>query len=71
MILIGRLLETRTKVKASDAVRKLLDLQPKMAKILRQEEGEDIEEIEIPVEQVQVGDIMVIKPGERYQLTEL
>jgi P-type Cu+ transporter len=65
LILIGRLLETRTKEKASDAVRKLLDLQPKMAKILRQGEGEDSEEIEIPVEQVQVGDIMVIKPGER------
>ena len=41
LILIGRLLETRTKEKASDAVRKLLDLQPKMAKILRQGEGED------------------------------
>ncbi|HEX5978506.1 MAG TPA: HAD-IC family P-type ATPase, partial [Nitrososphaeraceae archaeon] len=65
LILIGRLLETRTKEKASDAVRKLLDLQPKMAKILRHGEGEDTEEIEIPVEQVQVGDIMVIKPGER------
>ena len=65
LILIGRLLETRTKEKASDAVRKLLDLQPKMAKILRQGEGENTEEIEIPVEQVQVGDIMVIKPGER------
>ena len=65
LILIGRLLETRTKEKASDTVRKLLDLQPKMAKILRQGEGEDTEEIEIPVEQVQVGDIMVIKPGER------
>src|SRR5918998_371455 len=36
-----------------------------MAKILRHGEGEDTEEIEIPVEQVQVGDIMVIKPGER------
>jgi Cu+-exporting ATPase len=65
LILIGRLLETRTKEKASDAVRKLLDLQPKMAKILRKGEGEDTEEIEIPVEQVQVGDTMVIKPGER------
>src|SRR5918996_2541388 len=65
LILVGRLLETRTKEKASDAVRKLLDLQPKMAKILRKGEGEDTEEIEIPVEQVQVGDTMVIKPGER------
>ncbi|HEU4447331.1 MAG TPA: heavy metal translocating P-type ATPase [Nitrososphaeraceae archaeon] len=62
LILIGRLLETRTKEKASDAVRKLLDLQPKMAKVIR---GKDAEEIEIPIEQVQEDDIIVIRPGER------
>lgn len=66
LILIGRLLETRTKEKASDAVRKLLDLQPKMAKIIRREGISDEEvEIEIPVEQVQEGNVMVIRPGER------
>src|ERR687892_2853176 len=62
LILIGRLLETRTKEKASDAVRKLLDLQPKMAKVIR---GKQAEEIEIPIEQVQEGDIIVVRPGER------
>ena len=65
LILIGRLLETRTKEKASDAVRKLLDLQPKMAKVLRLRERGDTEEIEIPIEQVQEEDTMVIRPGER------
>jgi Cu+-exporting ATPase len=65
LILIGRLLETRTKEKASDAVRKLLDLKPKMAKVIRREGNEKEIEFEIPVEQVQEGDIMVIKPGER------
>jgi P-type Cu+ transporter len=65
LILIGRLLETRTKEKASDAVRKLLDLQPKMAKVLRLRERGDTEEIEIPIEQVQEGNTMVIRPGER------
>jgi Cu+-exporting ATPase len=64
LILIGRLLETRTKERASDAVRRLLDLQPKMAKILREEGGSNVE-LEIPIEQVQEGDIMVIRPGER------
>ncbi|MGH9963790.1 MAG: heavy metal translocating P-type ATPase [Nitrososphaeraceae archaeon] len=64
LILIGRLLETRTKEKASDAVRKLLDLQPKMAKVIRREGNADVE-LEIPIEQVQEGDIMVIRPGER------
>ena len=65
LILIGKLLETRTKEKASSAVRKLLDLQPKMAKVIRQREGGDTEEIAIPIEQVQEGDVMVIRPGER------
>jgi P-type Cu+ transporter len=65
LILIGRLLETRTKEKASDAVRKLLDLQPKMAKILKQTENGDTEEVETPIEQVKEGDIMMIRPGER------
>jgi P-type Cu+ transporter len=64
LILIGRLLETRTKEKASDAVRKLLDLQPKMAKVVRREGNAEVE-LEIPVEQVKEGDIMVIRPGER------
>ncbi|MFL6392068.1 MAG: heavy metal translocating P-type ATPase [Nitrososphaeraceae archaeon] len=67
LILIGRLLETRTKERASDAVRKLLDLQPRMAKVLRQKGGgaNVVEEVEIPIEQVQEEDVMVIRPGER------
>jgi Cu+-exporting ATPase len=67
LILIGRLLETRTKEKASNAVRKLLDLQPRIAKVLRQKEGggNKVEEVEIPIEQVQEEDIMIIRPGER------
>ena len=66
LILVGRLLETKTKEKASSAVRKLLDLQPRMAKVLRPVEGtEEFKEIEIPVEQIQEGDILVIRPGER------
>jgi len=60
LILIGRLLETRTKEKASDALRKLLDLQPKMANVIR-----GGVEIEIPIEQVQEGEVMIIRPGER------
>lgn len=66
LILVGRLLETKTKEKASSAVRKLLDLQPRMAKVLRPVEGtEEFKEDEIPVEQIQEGDILVIRPGER------
>jgi P-type Cu+ transporter len=64
LILTGRLLETRTKEKASDAVRKLLDLRPKMAKVGRREGNAEVE-FEIPIEQVQKGDVMIVRPGER------
>jgi Cu+-exporting ATPase len=60
LILIGRLLETKTKERASDAVRKLLDLQPKMAKVIR-----DGTEVDVPIEQIQEGDVIVVRPGER------
>ncbi len=60
LILVGKLLETRTKEKASSAVRKLMDLQPRMASVMRNNE-----EIEIPVEQVREGDLLIVRPGER------
>ncbi len=61
LILVGKLLETRTKEKASSAVRKLMDLQPRMAKVIR----EGAREQDIPIEQVQEGDLLIIRPGER------
>jgi P-type Cu+ transporter len=68
LILIGRLLETRTKEKASNAVRKLLDLQPRTAKVLRptkNSSGQILqEEMEIPVEEIKQEDILVLRPGE-------
>jgi len=97
LILVGKLLETKTKEKASNAVRKLLDLKPRTARVLRlvvkEENGKEtnknnniysnnqinenfdhsklksltteFKEIEIPVEQIEEGDLMVIRPGER------
>jgi Cu+-exporting ATPase len=61
LILVGKMLETRTKEKASHAVRKLLDLQPRMAKVIRG----DGTEVEVPIEEVQAGEILVVRPGER------
>ena len=68
LILMGRLLETRTKEKASAAVRKLLDLQPRMANVLRSTtspSGQILEtETEIPIEEIRKGDILIVRPGE-------
>jgi len=59
-ISLGRLLEHAVKGRASEAVRKLLDLQPRMATVLR-----GGREIEVPVEEVKVGDVVVVRPGEK------
>ena len=60
LILAGRYLEHLSKGRASEAVRKLMDLQPKLARVLRNNK-----EVEIPVEQNEVGDIFVVRPGEK------
>ena len=90
LILTGRLLETKTKENASNAVRKLLDLKPRTARIVKpiikdaynddkdnknpnisnsnselKLLSKEFKEIEIPVEQIVEGDLMIIRPGER------
>ena len=60
LILVGRLLEAKAKGKTSSAIKKLIGLKPKTAHLLR-----DDQEIEIPVEEVKIGDILIVKPGER------
>ena len=58
--LTGRYIETKAKGRASQAIKKLLELGANKATIIR-----DGEEVEVPVEDVKVGNIMVIKPGEK------
>jgi Cu+-exporting ATPase len=60
LVLTGRFLEHISKGRASEAVRKLVDLQPRLAHVIRGEK-----EIEIPVEQIEVGDMFVVRPGEK------
>ena len=60
LILLGRLLETRAKNRASDAIKKLLGLQPATARILRNGEEQDV-----AIEDVAVGDVLIVRPGER------
>nr|WKN36156.1 heavy metal translocating P-type ATPase [Tunicatimonas sp. TK19036] len=59
-ISLGKLLEERAKSSTSSAIKKLIGLQPKTVKVIRNEY-----ETEIPIAQVQVGDTIVIHPGEK------
>ena len=58
LITLGKYLETRSKGKTGQAIARLMDLSPKTATVLR--EGV---EVEVPVEQVQVGDLVLVRPG--------
>ena len=58
--LTGRYVEARAKGKASEAIRKLLELGARTARVLR-----DGSEVEIPMEDLAVGDVMIIRPGEK------
>ncbi|MBI4141774.1 heavy metal translocating P-type ATPase, partial [Candidatus Woesearchaeota archaeon] len=59
-IILGKWLEALAKGKASEAIKKLIGLQPKTARVIRNKK-----EVEIPAEEVQVNDIVVIRPGEK------
>jgi Cu+-exporting ATPase len=60
MLQLGRFLEERAKGKSSEAVKKLLSLQEKTAVIIKDEK-----EIAVPVEELKINDLIVIKPGDR------
>ncbi len=58
--LTGRYVEESAKGRASQAIRKLLELGAKTARVIR-----DVDEVEVPVDQVEEGDVMVVRPGEK------
>jgi len=60
LILLGRLLEARARAGTGEAIRKLLGLRPRTARVLR-----GGEELEVPVDEVGVGDEVVVRPGEK------
>ncbi|WP_313370865.1 heavy metal translocating P-type ATPase [Sedimentibacter sp.] len=60
LITLGKYLESVTKGKTSEAIKKLMGLAPKTAIIIR-----DGKEVEISIDEVEVGDIIVVKPGEK------
>ncbi|MCJ7825057.1 MAG: heavy metal translocating P-type ATPase [Anaerolineales bacterium] len=61
LIILGKFLEARAKGRTSEAIKKLLGLQARTARIVR-----DGQEIDIPIEEVEVGDIVVVRPGEKF-----
>ncbi|MPM23250.1 Copper-exporting P-type ATPase [bioreactor metagenome] len=60
LVMLGRYLEHRSKGKTGDAIRKLMELAPAIATVLR-----DGRQVSIDASQVQVGDIVMVKPGEK------
>jgi Cu+-exporting ATPase len=63
LVLLGRLLEARTKGRTNEAIKKLAGLQARTARVVRgQGPGEDVD---VPVEEVEVGDLLLVRPGEK------
>ena len=58
-IILGRYLEALTRGRTSEAIRKLMRLQPKVARVLR-----DGKEVEVPADEVETGDLIIVRPGE-------
>ncbi len=60
LIILGRFLEARARGRTSEAIKKLMGLQAKTARVVR-----NGREVDIPVEEVRVGDLIVVRPGEK------
>ena len=61
LVLLGQVLELKARSRTSSAIRALLDLSPKMARLMR----DDGSEYDVPLDQVQVGDKLRVRPGEK------
>ncbi len=60
LVLLGKLLEANAKGRTSEAIKKLMGLQPKTAHVVR-----DGEEVVVPIEELQIGDRIIVRPGEK------
>ncbi|RME06995.1 MAG: copper-translocating P-type ATPase, partial [Anaerolineae bacterium] len=60
LIKVGKFLEARAKGRTSEAIKKLMSLQARTARVVR-----DGEEVEVPVDEVRVGDVVIVRPGEK------
>ncbi len=60
LILLGRFLEARAKGQTSEAIKKLMSLQAKTARLIRDER-----EVDVPIKEVKIGNMVVVRPGEK------
>ena len=60
LILVGNALEARAKGETAGAIRRLIDLQPRTARVLR-----NLQELDVPIGELVSGDIVIVRPGER------
>src|SRR5439155_9611165 len=60
LILMGKYLEAAARGRSSEAIKKLMGLQPRTARVVR-----DGSEVDIPISDVKVGDLLIVRPGER------
>ena len=60
LILVGNALEARAKGETAGAIRRLIDLQPRTARVLR-----NLQELDVPIGTLESGDVVVVRPGER------
>ncbi|MGD8738055.1 MAG: heavy metal translocating P-type ATPase, partial [Anaerolineae bacterium] len=60
LIKLGKMLESRAKGRTSEAIKKLMGLRPKTARVIR-----DGAEVQVPIESVALGDVVLVRPGER------
>jgi len=65
-IILGKYLETKTKGKTSSLVRKMLELQPKTARVKK-----DGQELDVPIEIIKPGDVILVRPGEKIPVDSL
>ncbi|MDH7601697.1 MAG: heavy metal translocating P-type ATPase [Armatimonadota bacterium] len=67
LTLLGKLLEAGARRRTSDAIRRLMELQPLKARVIQTPDDSEgyLKEVEIPVEEVRAGDLVVVRPGER------
>lgn len=63
LVVLGLAMEIRARGRSSEAIKKLIGLQPKTAKVIRSGQ-----EVEIPIEEITVGDVIIVRPGEKIAL---